>query len=59
MGKNDLSLPDYARLYATLHCQLGSQAANIMTCPTITTILTQYHVQRALSVLEDDNYELF
>eukprot|EP00957_Ditylum_brightwellii_P045303 3434031-Ditylum_brightwellii.AAC.2 len=43
MAKNDLSLPDYTRLYASLHCQLGSQAANIMTCPTITTILTQYH----------------
>eukprot|EP00957_Ditylum_brightwellii_P064063 4859920-Ditylum_brightwellii.AAC.1 len=50
MGKNDLSLPDYTRLYVSLHCQLGSQAANIITCPTITTILTQYHVSHRLKV---------
>eukprot|EP00957_Ditylum_brightwellii_P077097 5859525-Ditylum_brightwellii.AAC.1 len=48
MGKDDLSLTDYAQLYAALHCQLGS--ANIMTSPTVVSILTQYYVSKGIKV---------
>ena len=48
----DLDLKDYARLYATIHCQLEvSDNDKIMTDQVVTTILTQYHASKVLKFL--------
>ena len=38
-------LKEYARIYATLHCQMGfKNDENPMTSDLVTTVLTQYHM---------------
>ena len=55
MAHDDLDLKDYARMYATIHCQSGiPDAHNMMTHEVVTTILTQYHVSKGLKVLKDE-----
>ena len=48
-----MALIDYARIYATLHCQLGMKDTNnIMNNDVVTTLLTQYHVSKGVKVFE-------
>ena len=52
MMSHDLSLTDYAHIYASIHCGLGTpDEHNIMTSDeVVTTILTQFHVSKGLKV---------
>ena len=53
-----MALTDYARIYATLHCQLGmNDTNNIMNNDVITTILTQYHVSKGVKVFGQDGID--
>ena len=41
----DLDLKDYARIFTTLHCQIGiKDGHNLMISDMVITALTQYHV---------------
>ena len=53
---HDLSLQDYAHIYAAIHCGLGtSDQHNVMTSDeVVTTILTQYYVSKGLKISGQD-----
>ena len=50
--KHDLSLQDYAYIYMSIHCGLGTlKKNNVMISNTVVSaILTQYHVSKGLKV---------
>ena len=49
MGNTHLNLRDYARLHLTIHYG-PNQHDNVMSNPMVTTILTQYHVSKGLTL---------
>ena len=58
MENKNLSLKDYARIYATIHFSIGmSDKHNIMTSDIVTTVLTQYHVSKGLKVYGEKGIE--
>ena len=55
-----LDLNTYARMYATINCQLGTpDEYTIMTSKLVTIILTQYHVLKGLKVFRDEGVQAF
>ena len=53
---HNLSLQDYAHIYAAIHCDLGTpDKYNVMTSDeVVTTILTQYHVLKGLKAFDQE-----
>ena len=53
-----MALTDNAKIYATLHCQLGmSGTNNIINNDVVTTLLTQYHVSKGVKVFGQDGID--
>lgn len=50
MSSPNLSLTDYSKLYAKIHCTGIKDEHNFMTSDVVTTCLTQYHVSKGLKV---------
>ena len=57
MSSPDLSLTDYSRLYAKIHCTAIKDEHNFMTSDVVTTCLTQYHVSKGLKVFGQKGIE--
>ena len=58
MSSNNLSLKDYAHIYAQIHYNLQTpDKHNFMTSDVVTTVLTQYHVSKGIKVFGQEGID--
>ena len=51
----EMSLNEYAHLYATLHCSLCiSNNTNLLRTELVTTVITKYHVKKGIEIFIKD-----